>query len=184
MCDYEAVFQAVASDPRYLANLDWGRPRPGHPEGTIRAHIQELERNLEILRPRPVGDEFAKLKILVHAHDLFKPNAKLGVAASDPAGHAGLACAFLKEFCDDPDLLDAVLLHDEPYALWRQYASKGTASSERLERIWRTIKNWDLYLAFLIIDGCTQGKKRAPLQWFFRMADERVSSRYQAKDIL
>ena len=34
--DYAAIFEAITADPRYLANLDWGEPRPGHPEGTVR----------------------------------------------------------------------------------------------------------------------------------------------------
>ena len=33
--DYRKAFDAVSSDPRYLANLDWGEARPGHPEGTV-----------------------------------------------------------------------------------------------------------------------------------------------------
>src|SRR5262249_31482518 len=47
MSEYEKIYDAVVSDPRYQHNLDWGDPRPGHPEGTVRAHIVEIERNLE-----------------------------------------------------------------------------------------------------------------------------------------
>ena len=52
MTDYEALLQVVIVDPRYQERLDWGEPRAGHPEGTIRAHIGDLERNLDALRPR------------------------------------------------------------------------------------------------------------------------------------
>ena len=31
--DYRIVFEAITTAPRYLANLDWGEARPGHPEG-------------------------------------------------------------------------------------------------------------------------------------------------------
>src|SRR5436305_1874895 len=34
--DYPAIFAAITSDPHYQRNLDWGEPRPGHPEGTVR----------------------------------------------------------------------------------------------------------------------------------------------------
>ena len=38
MIDYQAVFGSIVRDPRYQKNLDWGESRPGHPEGTVRAH--------------------------------------------------------------------------------------------------------------------------------------------------
>ena len=56
--DYRAVFEAVIGDPRYLANLDWGEARPGHPEGTVRAHIAEIEPNLALLRPKLTDEDY------------------------------------------------------------------------------------------------------------------------------
>ena len=52
MTDYQQILRAVVSDPRYLANLDWDEPREGHAEGSVRAHIAEIEPNLEVLRPK------------------------------------------------------------------------------------------------------------------------------------
>jgi hypothetical protein len=48
----------------------------------------------------------------------------------------------------------------------------------------RTIRDWDVFLAFLIIDGCTAGKTREPLQWFFQQLEGKVRSRFGATDIL
>ena len=72
---YRAIFDALVRDQRYLKSLDWGRPRSGHPEGTVRAHIAELEPNLEALRPRLTELEYWKLKVLIHSHDTFKGTA-------------------------------------------------------------------------------------------------------------
>src|SRR5262245_18791904 len=99
MNEYERIFAALTRDERYLANLEWGQPRRGHPEGTVRAHIAELERNLDGLRPRLTEDETWKLRILIHTHDSFKAEAKSGVPIGDPRSHASLARAFLAEFC-------------------------------------------------------------------------------------
>ncbi len=52
MRDCKEIFDAITCDKRYQRNLDWGEVRPGHPEGTIRAHIAELERNLAQLRAK------------------------------------------------------------------------------------------------------------------------------------
>src|SRR4029077_12560255 len=99
MTDYQQTFNAITRDPRYQRNLDWGEPRPGHPEGTIRAHIEELERNLEALRPRLSEADYGKLKLLIYVHDTFKGEALQGVAITDPRSHASLARDFLAGYC-------------------------------------------------------------------------------------
>lgn len=182
--DYRQAFEAVTRDPRYLANLDWGESRPGHPEGTVRAHIAELEVNLERLRPKLNEEEVWKLRLLIHAHDSFKADSKPGVAISDPLSHASLARAFLESRIDDADLLAMVQFHDEPFALFRQFEAKGKCSPDRLNKLLAAIRDWSLFLAFNIIDGCTAGKSREPLRWLFREVAGKVESTFTDDDIL
>jgi hypothetical protein len=182
--EYQVVFEAITADTRYRRNLDWGVPRPGHPEGSVGAHIAELESNLEAFRPKLSEIDYWKLRVLIHTHDTFKAEAEQGVAITAPTSHASLARAFLASFCDDPELLSIVLYHDEPYALWRQAKAKGRVSEERFHALLGRIRDWDLFLAFNIIDGCTEGKSREPLQWFFRQIAGRVPSRFSEEDIL
>jgi hypothetical protein len=183
--DYRSIFESILSDPRYLANLDYGDPRSGHPEGSVRAHVAELEANVEALRSHLTSeDEYWKLKVLVHTHDTFKAESRPGVPIKDPGSHASLARAFLAGYCDDPDLLAIVQYHDEPYALFRQFESKGSYNKERMEVLRNEIKDWDLFLMFLIVDGCTAGKSREPLHWLFREIGEGVQARFTSADIL
>lgn len=184
MSRYQTIFQRISADPRYLANLDWGESRPGHPEGTVRAHIAELEGNLETLRPKLIGEEPEKLKILIHTHDSFKAEARKGVSILHSNSHASLARTFLAEFCDDDELLNIVQYHDEPYALYRQFTFKGSRNAERFATLLSVIPNWDLYLAFNIIDGCTAGKSRDSLRWLFQEIDGQVVSRFTNEDII
>lgn len=184
MIDYQAAFDAIVKDPRYLANLDWGEPRPGHPEGTVRAHIEEIERNLEVLRPRLPEIDCWKLKLLIHTHDTFKGEAQAGVAISDPRSHASLARAFLAQFCPDADLLAMVQYHDEPFALWRQFEAKGKYNQDRFAALLKSIQDWNLFLAFNIIDGCTAGKSREPLVWLFKEVTGKVESSFSCADII
>jgi hypothetical protein len=182
--NYRAVFDAIVADPRYQVNLDWGESRPGHPEGTVRAHIAEIERNLEALKPKLSEPDYWKLKVLLHTHDSFKRDSERGVPITHPKSHASLARAFLAEFCDDEDLLAMVQYHDEPFALWRQVETKGSYSQERLATLFRGIKDWNLFSAFNIIDGCTEGKSREPLRWLFEQVAGKVKSNFVAADIL
>ncbi len=180
MNPHERILAEIQADQRYLQNIQWGQPRPGHPEGAIRQHIQELEENLKQLRPRISDDDVWKLRILIHIHDTFKPKAQQYVPISHPRSHASLARQFLQDYIDDSDLLAMVQLHDEPYALWHKHKA-GRNHDQRLDALISAITDWDLFLAFLIIDGCTAGKSREPLVWFFSRIDGRVSSRITAE---
>jgi len=86
-------------DPRYQCGVQWGKPRRGHPEATIQAHIQELESNLAVLEPKLSELETEKLRLLIHTHDTFKFDAQPGVSVTHPKNHATLASRFLAEFC-------------------------------------------------------------------------------------
>jgi len=184
MLNYKEIFDDITSDPRYQRNLDWGKARPGHPEGTVRAHIAELERNLDELRSKVSETDYWRLKVLVHTHDTFKAQAQAGAPIAAPNSHASLARAFLAEFCDDADMLAMVQYHDEPYALWRQFKVKGRLNEERLSALLSSIRDWNLFLAFNIVDACTEGKQRDPLRWLFRQVAERVESSFSEADIL
>jgi hypothetical protein len=41
-----------------------------------------------------------------------------------------------------------------------------------------------LFLAFNIIDGCTSGKSREPLQWLFLEVADKVESSFTAAEII
>lgn len=182
--NYQAAYEAVIRDSRYLSNLDWGEPRHGHPEGSVRAHIAEIEPNLDRLRAKLSEQDYWKLKLLIHTHDTFKGESEAGVAITHPNSHASLARAFLAEFCEDADLLAMIQYHDEPFALYRQVKSKGEYNQERFETLLNTIDDWNLFLAFQIIDGCTAGKSRAPLHWLFGEVEGKVRSDFTVADLI
>lgn len=179
---HAAAWRAITADERYQQKLDWGAPRRGHPEGTVRAHIRELDANLARLRPRLTDADYWKLKLLIHVHDTFKAEALRGCPIAHPQSHASLARAFLAEFCDDPDLLAMVQWHDEPFALWRG-ARGGQADSRRLERLLNHIADWSLFTTFLAIDNCTDGKNREPLVWFLVQIAGRVETGWTAETV-
>jgi hypothetical protein len=179
------ALDAIRCDPRYQGNVAWGRPRKGHPEGTIAAHIAELERNLDRLRPKLSDDDAAKLRLLIHAHDTFKPDAVAGVAIRDPRSHASLARAFLAEFCpDDAELLEMVQWHDEPYALFLKARGRGSPDEGRWAALKRAVRDWDLFVAFLLIDGSTKGKSREPLTWLMvQLQRDGIATRFGLDDV-
>ena len=186
MTAYQRLFEAVTRDPRSQQNLDFGTPRPGHPEGTVRAHIADLEVNLNAFRSKLSNPEtdYWRLRVIIHVHDTFKAEARRGARIADPHSHASIARAFLSSFCDDADLLATVQNHDVPFSLWRQFNATGEVPRERLDELLADIRDWDLLLAFLIIDGCVAGKGPGPLHWFFECVRGQVQSRFTEADFL
>ena len=168
--NYRELTKRVMADEHYKTNIefqyDW--PQSGHPEGKVKYHIAELEANLERLKPLIPNEAFYwKLKFLIHVHDTFKAKAsREGVPADHPDSHESLARIFASEFTDDTDLLNIIQYHDENYTLWKQFKKNGSYDSKWLEHLLDTIHDWDLFLAFTIIDGYTQGKDIEKLPWF------------------
>ena len=163
------ILQQIINDARYLKNIEYGEPRPGHPEGKVKSHIAEMEENLEALRSRGISDEqYWKLKFLIHVHDCFKAEAIPNSAILNPNSHASLARKFASEFTDDSDLLNMIQYHDVNFALWKQFNSTGRYDVERFSTLLQEIKDWDLFLLFLILDGSTKGKDPEKVRWFIK----------------
>ena len=160
------IVSRMMADSRYLKNIEYGESRSGHPEGKVKFHIAELEANLEKLAPHISEEQYWKLKFLIHVHDTFKADAIPDSPIESPNSHASLATKFASEFTEEPDLLAMIQFHDVNFALWKQFASKGSYDEERFSALLNKIKDWDLFLMFLIIDGCTKGKDLSKLIWF------------------
>jgi hypothetical protein len=169
------IYQKIVASPRYLANIEYGQPRRGHAEGTVRAHIAELDKNLETLKLTR-GLDFStywKLKLLIHVHDSFKAESKRDAPIMDPQSHASLARQFLSEHTSDSDLLNIVQYHDVGYAVYRKYKDTGRLNESRLEEALGKIKDVDLFLLFAIIDACTASKGREMISWLVAYVNDK-----------
>lgn len=163
----EEIIKLIKADPRYQKNIEYGEPRPGHPEGQVKFHIADLEANLEALRTRGISsNDYWKLKFLIHVHDTFKAEADHDTPILHPRSHASLAREYASQYTDNSDLLNMIQYHDENYNLWMVYSQTGKYDTTRFQNLLTTIKDWDLFLLFVIIDGCTKGKKYSKLSWF------------------
>lgn len=161
------IIERVLANSRYKKNVEYGKPRPGHPEGRVKAHIAEVIANLDTIRPRLKSDDaYWKLLFLIHVHDTFKADSAGNVPILDPQSHASLARSFAAEYTDDTDLLNMIQFHDENYALWKQFRQHGTYDAQRFDSLLRAISDWDLFLIFIIVDGATAGKDKEKLAWF------------------
>jgi hypothetical protein len=56
--------------------------------------------------------------------------------------------------------------------------------AQRLTALLNAIRDWNLFLAFNIVDSCTEGKDREPLRWLFQQVAGKVESQFTETDIL
>jgi len=162
--DLEASF---LEDAEFRRGLHWGVPRYGHPEGSIMAHIVEVNANIDAL---PINvDTRRKLRIICWVHDTFKHIEDKGSPRDWSKHHAMYARKFLERYTDDQKLLNVVELHDDAYYAWRlaHLYQKTTESDERIQMIRRRVGDyWQLFYLFFKCDTSTGDKNLAPLIWF------------------
>ena len=117
------IIELIKADHRYLKNIEYGEPRPGHPEGKVRLHIQDLEKNLELIKLKGLSvNDYWKLMFVIHVHDTFKVEAVKDTPTPHPLNHASLAKQYASQFTDDADLLNIIQYHDENYKLWKEFS--------------------------------------------------------------
>lgn len=184
MTKYPIVYESIISHPLYKEGITYGRPRRGHAEGTVKAHICDLEINLHTLLAKAVvqKEQFWPLVILIHVHDTFKGEShktrnEKNVAIEDPKSHASLAKEFLKQFLpNDTTLLNIVQYHDLGYAIYRNYKQKGKLNEMRIEEGLKKLSDLNLYLLFCIIDSCTPSKGREMIRWWVKEVNKRYKT--------
>jgi hypothetical protein len=165
-----ALERALAVDPVLLCGLAWGRPRPGHPEGTVGVHVGHILAGIT----EPAGGHRRRLRFLALVHDALKHRVRPGVGRSPDNDHAVLARRFAERYTDDPRLLVALELHDEPYRIWRSGADDARGT---LQTVLGRVPDRALFLRFVELDGSTNGKDPRPLAWVRNVAGVPATAR-------
>ena len=154
----------LADDPALCVGLAWGEPRPGHPEGSVAAHVADLIRTID--DDGETGERRRELRFLALVHDAFKNRVHEWLPKSGANHHAARARHFAARFTDDERLLATIEHHDRPYALWRKMKRKGQLDVDAFERMLDHIPDPELFLRFVELDGSTEGKRPEPVRWF------------------
>lgn len=161
-----ALERELARDPRLLSGLAWGRPRPGHPEGSVGLHVAEILSAIV----EPPGRRRRELRFLALVHDGCKQQVRPAAGPTRDNDHAVLASRFAERYTTDPRMLAALELHDEPYRIWRGHGESGRAA---LQAVLARVPDLDLFLRFVELDSSTRGKDPRPLAWLGRVASGR-----------
>jgi len=164
----------IVADPRWQEGAAWGTPRPGHPEGSVAGHIEEVLSNVDDEASDAVDRE--RLRFVALIHDTFKHRVQRARPRTGDNHHAVVARQFAEHYTNDVELLELIELHDESYNAWLKGRRSGDwpAAEARARRLLdRLGRSAPLYLRFYRADARTGDKSREPLVWFEGLARER-----------
>jgi hypothetical protein len=155
--------RALSEDAMLLEGLAWGKPRSGHPEGSVAAHVSDLLKTIE--RWGEAGKRREELRFLALVHDAEKNRVQNWRPKMGENHHAMRARRFAERYVDDERLLATIEQHDRPYTLWRRFGRSGGLDEQALIEMLDRIPDLDLFLRFLELDASTEGKNQEPIRW-------------------
>ena len=165
--------RALTSDERLLKGLAWGKPRQGHPEGSVGAHVAELLRTLEAWKlPEQLRSD---LRFIALVHDSLKGEVKNWLPKTGENHHAMRARRLAEGYTDDERLLATIEQHDRPYAIWRRMRRKGRLDEPALEDMLARIPDPELFLRFVELDGSSEAKNAEPIRWLREELEKRAA---------
>jgi hypothetical protein len=163
--------ERAARDPELVEGLAWGKPREGHPEGSVGEHVGDLLRTLESWgesEPRR-----SQLRFIALVHDAQKNRVQNWRPRTGKNHHAARARRLAERFTDDERLLAAIEHHDRPYAIWRRMKRTGQDQTRQLEEMLAEIPDPGLLLRFVELDGSPEGKNPEPIRWLREELEQR-----------
>ncbi len=155
--------RAIAADSEWLAGLEWGKPRPGHPEGKVKFHIRDVLNNVDHFFAQ--ADNRLHLRLIALIHDTFKYQAR----AKPGKSHGYWASKFAAKYISDKDILQVIELHDQAYKaslLLTRHTDPTAAKKQATALIAQLGHNLNLFMHFYLCDNRTGDKSTAHYEWF------------------
>ena len=171
------IERSIVADPEWQEGAAWGDPRPGHPEGAVVAHIEEVLANVDEVALDCRDRE--RLRFVALIHDTFKHRVDRDQPREGANHHAGIARQFATRYSDDAELLEVIELHDEAFNAWvkGEHGGKWDAAGARARRLLdRLATSVDFYVRFYRADNRTGSKDQAPLEWFEGLVSEDIQT--------
>jgi hypothetical protein len=161
---------AITSDPEWMDGMLWGKPRPGHPEGSVGRHTIDVLENIEKLTVVPKERE--ELRVIALFHDACKNQID-----QKPGGphHGHLARQLAERYLEDERLLCVIERHDDAFRIYRMMNRSFPHPSPKAQEMMRELlqelreKNaLRLFINFFACDATTGNKSSAPYEWFIQ----------------
>ncbi len=164
----------IINDPEFIVGCNYGRSRPGHPEGQVIYHIAEVLANVEKFSN---DTNLTRLRLIAIIHDTFKFKVNQNEPKIGNNHHAMIARKFAEKFNLNNDVLEVIELHDEAYNAWQIGGRKNNwyKSEERATKLIDRLNGLvPLYVAFYKCDNMTGDKEQDNYNWFLDLVKQKT----------
>lgn len=166
------IESAICNDNEFINGCNYGKSRPGHPEGAVIYHIKEVLENID----KWYGDDEDRedLRFIALVHDTFKHKVDQRKPKTGANHHGTIARVFAQNFANNNGLLKIIELHDEAYNAWNIGGRKGNwyKAEERANQLIEGLLLegcLDLYVKFYRCDNATGDKEQENYEWFINL---------------
>lgn len=156
-------------DAELTTGLNWGKPRKGHPEGSVEQHVVDVLANIDKEEPY---DYRTSLRLIAIIHDSFKYKVDRSQPRIGNNHHAVIARQFAEKYITDKNILNIIELHDEAYNAWQVGSRKNNwekAEYRALRLIERLGDSLELFCSFYKCDNATGTKRGDDYEWFIKI---------------
>jgi hypothetical protein len=160
----------ILIDPIFIKGVQYGRSRPGHPEGQIIFHIRDIFRNIDNCKyVNP--EERRKLRLIALFHDTCKFQVNYDLPRVGDNHHGYLARKFAEKYITDEDILQIIDHHDDAYNIWKRSSKRNEwdKGEKDLLKLVDKINDINLYSWFYFCDNSTGNKSQGDYEWFLNI---------------
>lgn len=166
------IEEAIIADAEFIKGCNYGKSRPGHPEGQIILHIKEVLENIDKFYADDNDRE--NLRFIAIIHDTFKYKVDKNKHKSGENHHAMIARRFAEKFIRDIKTHIIIELHDEAYNAWSMGGRRGNwyKAERRANQLIQGLLIegcLDLYVKFFHCDNKTGDKEQENYEWFINL---------------
>lgn len=169
------IESVICNDDEFIVGCNYGKSRPGHPEGQVIYHVKEVLENID----KFYGDDEDRqdLRIIALVHDTFKHKVDQTKPKVGENHHGTIARKFAEKFIDNQDLLQIIEKHDEAYNAWSVGGRRGDwyKAERRAQQLIAGLLIegcLDLYVKFYHCDNATGDKEQENYDWFVRLINK------------
>jgi hypothetical protein len=166
---------AICDNDEFIIGANYGKSRPGHPEGQVIYHIEEVLGNIEKFYAD--DEDYDELRLIAIVHDTFKNRVNQNLPKSGENHHGMIARRFAEKFPIHQDVLTVIQYHDDAYNAWSAggrhndwYKAKKRAAN--LINALQIENCLELYIKFYKCDNLTGDKSQDNYEWFKDLVDE------------
>ena len=166
--------KTICENSEFIVGVNYGKPRPGHIEGQVIYHIKEVLENIDKFYND--DEDRSDLRLIAILHDTFKYKVDQTKPKVGENHHGAIARKFAENYCNNTNVLQVILLHDDAYNAWSAGGRHGDwykakRRAEKLISDLDALGSLDLYLKFYRCDNATGDKSQDNYDWFMDLID-------------